>query len=241
MTDNAKRLSGHRDRVREKFRKSPDSFYEYEVLEIVLSGLIPRRDTKPLAKELIERFGGAPAVFITPYEKLVEVPGIGPAVAVALNAIGNIYGRKLVLNMKSQPVFHDYGDAMNWCLMNLAFEREEVFVVLYLDSGRKLIDVFEHARGTIGSCATYADKIVRHAAKLTASHVIIVHNHPNGVDSFSEDDIRATINIQDMLNVQGADVYDHIVVADGRAVSGRNGFLFQEMEQFRKRPKSDSK
>ncbi|MDR0448861.1 MAG: DNA repair protein RadC [Rickettsiales bacterium] len=220
--------SGHRERVRDKFLDSPALLRDDEILEAMLFGFIPRRDTKPLAKILIEKYGGLPAVQAAHFEELAAVPGMTRTAAVGLKLNHEANMRRLAVKMSSEPIFHDFDAVKNYCILRLCREPREVFLVLYLDRRRQLIKAVEHARGSVKECAFYAEEIVREAANLRSSFVVIVHNHPSVMGSFSDRDKQATRAIRTKLNILDIDVYDHILVQGGEAYSGREHFLFED-------------
>ena len=208
---------GHRDRLRERFRESGDrALADYELLELLLFSLIPRRDTKPIAKALLERFGSLPEIFGAPIERLMEVSGIGEIVATDLKLIGTISHRMLKSEIKARPVLASWNSVIEYCRAAMAFEAREQFRILFLDKKNALIADEVQQTGTVDHTPVYPREVVKRALELSATAIILVHNHPSGDPTPSRADIDMTRMIIDTAKPLGITIHDHIII-------GKNG------------------
>ncbi|TIW44669.1 MAG: JAB domain-containing protein, partial [Mesorhizobium sp.] len=204
---------GHRDRLRERFTAAgADALPDYELLELLLFRLIPRVDTKPIAKALLARFGTFAEVLGAPVNLLQEVKGIGPSVAVDLKVIaaaaqrmarGEVHGREIVSN---------WTQLLDYCRSAMAFENREQFRVLFLDKKNGLIADEVQQVGTVDHTPVYPREVVKRALELSASAIILVHNHPSGDPTPSRADIEMTKQIIETAKPLGIGVHDHIII-----------------------------
>lgn len=217
-TDLSRRhLEEHRQRVRDRFAASEgEDFRDYELLELLLFGVLPRIDTKVLAKELLARFRTLSGVIGAPRDALLAVPGIGPAVATHLKALHRILVAVEREPLASQPVLASWSAVIAYLTRLLAEETEEQVRVLYLDRKLKLIAEDVQSRGTIDQSMIYPREVARRALELRAGSVILTHNHPTGDPSPSRQDIAVTKEVIAALAPLGVAVHDHIII-------GRNG------------------
>ena len=205
--------SGHRDRLRERFRSAgPDAFADYELLEILLFRLIPRRDTKAIAKALIARFGSLPEVLGAPEELLREVAGIGESVALDLKLIAAAAARMSKSAISKRELLSSWSQVIEYCRTVMAFEPKEQFRVLFLDKKNMLIADEVQQRGTVDHTPVYPREVVARALQLSATAIILVHNHPSGDPTPSRADIEMTRTIIDSAKPLGIAVHDHIVI-----------------------------
>lgn len=207
----------HRARLRKKFEQAgPGALADYELLEIMLFRTIPRRDTKPLAKALLQKFGTLPAVLAAPIARIAEVDGAGPAVAQDLKIIQALLERATLSEAKQRTVISSWSALVNYCRMAMAHEPREQFRVLFLDVKNQLIadEVLNH--GTIDHAPVYPREVARRALELSAASVILVHNHPSGDPKPSPSDVAITKEIVAAADAVGVKVHDHLVI-------GRNG------------------
>ncbi|MDR3376295.1 MAG: DNA repair protein RadC [Ancalomicrobiaceae bacterium] len=170
---------GHRERLKERFRLSgADALPDYELLELVLFRSVPRRDVKGLAKELIARFGSFAEVLSAPVELLVEVKGVGEAVAIDLKLIAAAGQRLAKGEVKKKTALGSWADVIAYCRAAMAFEMREQFRILFLDKRNGLIADEVQQTGTVDHTPVYPREIVKRALELSATAVILVHNHP---------------------------------------------------------------
>ncbi|MBV5266030.1 JAB domain-containing protein [Pinisolibacter aquiterrae] len=170
---------GHRERLKARFRDAgADALPDYELLELLLFRSIPRRDVKALAKELIRRFGSFAEVLGAPVERLTEVPGIGEAVATDLKLVRASGLRMAKGEVRKKTVLSSWSQVLDYCRSAMAFETREQFRILFLDKRNGLIADEVQQTGTVDHTPVYPREIVKRALELSASAIILVHNHP---------------------------------------------------------------
>ena len=210
---------GHRDRLRQRFRDGGDrALADYELLELLLFRLIPRRDTKPIAKALLARFGSLAEVLGAPAHLLTEIKGVGESVATELKLTAAIPHRMLKGELKDRQVLASWTSVIEYCRAAMAFEAREQFRVLFLDKKNALIADEVQQTGTVDHTPVYPREVVKRALELSATAIILVHNHPSGDPTPSRADIEMTKLIIDTARPLGITVHDHIIIGkDGHA------------------------
>jgi DNA repair protein RadC len=209
---------GHRDRLRERFASAgPDALPDYELLELLLFRLIPRADTKPVAKALLARFGTLAEVLGAPAGLLQEVKGIGPAVAVDLKVIAAAAQRMARGAISGRELLSSSTQLLEYCRSVMAFENREQFRILFLDKKNMLIADEVQQVGTVDHTPVYPREVVKRALELSATAIILVHNHPSGDPTPSRADIEMTKQVIDTAKPLGIAVHDHIII-------GKNGY-----------------
>lgn len=210
---------GHRDRLRQRFRDGGDrALADYELLELLLFRLIPRRDTKPIAKALLSRFGSLAEVLGAPTHLLTEIKGVGDSVATELKLTAAIAHRMLKGELKDRQVLASWTSVIEYCRAAMAFEAREQFRVLFLDKKNALIADEVQQTGTVDHTPVYPREVVKRALELSATAIILVHNHPSGDPTPSRADIEMTKLIIDIARPLGITVHDHIIIGkDGHA------------------------
>jgi DNA repair protein RadC len=219
LTSEEHHYHGHRERLRSRFKDNGDqALADYELLELLLFRLIPRRDTKPIAKALIDRFGSLGGVFGAELALLQEVKGVGEAVATDIRLIAAIAHRTLKSELKGKKVLGSWSSVIDYCHAAMAHETREQFRILFLDKRNQLIADEVQQRGTVDHTPVYPREIVKRALELSATAVILVHNHPSGDPTPSRADIDMTKMIIDTAKPLGITVHDHIIIGkDGHA------------------------
>jgi DNA repair protein RadC len=208
---------GHRARLKERFLDSGgDALPDYELLEILLFRAKPRSDVKPLAKELIRRFGSFSEVISAPAARLMEVAGVGESVAADLKIIEAAARRMLKGEVRKRTPLSSWASVIDYCRAAMAFKDVEEFRVLFLDKRNCLIADEVQGAGTVDHTPVYPREVVKRALELSSTALILVHNHPSGDPAPSTTDIRMTQQIIDVAAPLGVTVHDHIIV-------GRNG------------------
>ena len=210
---------GHRERLKARFRDAgPDAIADYELLELLLFRSIPRRDVKALAKHLIARFGSFAEVLGAPEERLREIPGIGDAVATDLKIVRAAGLRMARGEVRKKPLLSSWSQVIDYCRSAMAFEPREQFRILFLDKKNQLIGDEIQQEGTVDHTPVYPREVLRRAIELSATAIILVHNHPSGDPSPSRADIDMTRTIVETAKPLGVVVHDHIIVGkDGHA------------------------
>ncbi|HQF31841.1 MAG TPA: DNA repair protein RadC [Hyphomicrobiales bacterium] len=204
---------GHRERLRQRFRAAgADALADYELLELVLFRVLPRRDVKPLAKKLIERFGSFAEVITASPNLLREVPGVGESVGIDLAIVFAAAQRIARGELRKRPVLSSWSSVIDYCRTTMAFAEKEQFRVLFLDKKNTVIADEVQQSGTVDHTPVYPREIVKRALELSATALILVHNHPSGDPTPSRADIQMTRSIVEIAAPLGITVHDHIVV-----------------------------
>lgn len=218
---------GHRERLRERALKSLDAVPDYELLELFLFRTFPRGDIKPIAKALLTRFGSLGAITTASVEDLRTVPGVGEQAALDLKLLGEVTLRVGRETIRKRTVIGSWSALLAYVKVALANEPREQFRVLFLDRKNQLILDEIQNRGTVDHAPVYAREVMRRALELSASSVILVHNHPSGDPTPSGADITMTREVVDAGRALKISVHDHLVV-------GREGVAsFKALGLFR--------
>jgi DNA repair protein RadC len=208
---------GHRERLRQRFvAGGADALAEYELLELVLFHALPRGDVKPLAKELLKTFGSFAEVIAAPPARLRSVKGVGDAVVTELKVVQAAAHRFLRGGVSGREVLSSWSAVIDYCRAAQAFADKELFRVLFLDKKNQLIADEVQQTGTVDHTPVYPREVVKRALELSATAVILVHNHPSGDPTPSRADIQMTQAIVEAARPFGIAVHDHIIV-------GKNG------------------
>jgi DNA repair protein RadC len=213
---------GHRARMREKLLVAgPDALLDHELLEMVLFLALPRRDTKPIARALLARFGSFANAIAAPLHELREVEGLGEAGAAALRTVQAAALRLARAEVIDRPVLNNWDRLLSYLTAALTRERVEQFRVLFLDTRNRLIADEAQARGTVNHTPVYPREVVKRALELQATALILVHNHPSGDPTPSRADLDMTQEIKVAAGSLGIVLHDHLVVGNGRHLSFR--------------------
>jgi DNA repair protein RadC len=211
--DTTPHYHGHRDRLRARFTEvGGDALPDYELLELVLFRSIPRRDVKPVAKELLKRFGTFAEVLAAPPARLMEVEGIGESVVTDLKIVEASARRLAKGAVAKRPVLASWSAVLDYCRTTMAFADVEQFRLLFLDKRNALIADEVQQSGTVDHTPVYPRQVVKRALELSATALILVHNHPSGDPTPSSADIRMTREIIDVAKPLGITIHDHIIV-----------------------------
>jgi DNA repair protein RadC len=204
---------GHRQRLRERFMEAGESaLADYELMELLLFRAIPRRDVKPLAKALVERFGSFAGALAARPERLREIPGL-PDGAIAELKVVEAAARRLARGaLGKRKSLSSFTAVMDYCRTAMAFAEREEFRILFLDKRNGLIADEVQGVGTVDHTPVYPREIVRRALELGASALILAHNHPSGDPTPSAADIQMTKDIIAIAQPFGIVVHDHLIV-----------------------------
>ncbi|MEL6239670.1 MAG: DNA repair protein RadC [Pseudomonadota bacterium] len=220
-------IADHRSRLRQRFLKGgADALPDYEMLELVLFRAIPRRDVKPLAHELLKRFGDFNRVITAPADRLSDVKGVGDAVITELKIVEAAAQRLARSKVMNRQVISSWDALLDYCHTTMAHRETEQFRVLFLDRKNILIADEEQAKGTVDHVPVYPREVVKRALELNASALILVHNHPSGDPTPSQADIDMTNQIEMACQSLGLTLHDHIIVGKSRELSFKSaGYL----------------
>jgi DNA repair protein RadC len=212
-TDDAPHYHGHRERLRERFRKGgADALADYELLELILFRAMPRRDVKPLAKALLARFGSFAEVIAARPERLAEIDGLGEAAIVEIRIIEAAARRLARSSIEKRPSMSSFASVVDYCRTAMAFLDREEFRVLFLDKKNVLIADEVQGVGTVDHAPVYPREVMRRALELGASALILVHNHPSGDPAPSTEDIYLTHQIIAVGKSLKIAVHDHLII-----------------------------
>src|SRR5882757_4748140 len=204
---------GHRERLRTRFLKGgADAMPDYELLELTLFAALPRRDTKPLAKALLARFGSFADVIAAPRARLLEVKGVGMSVANHLKIVEAAAHRLAKTKVIGRPALSSWAALLDYCTAAMARSQTEEFRVLFLDRKNVLVADEVQNRGTVDHTPVYPREIVKRALELGASSLILVHNHPSGDPTPSKAEITMTLEITAAAKALSIAVHDHLVI-----------------------------
>ncbi|MEM7193237.1 MAG: DNA repair protein RadC [Pseudomonadota bacterium] len=210
---------GHRERLRKRFRDSGGhTLPDYELLELVLFRAMPRRDTKPLAKAVLARFGSFAEAMNAPDDLLLEVPGLGDAAVTEIKLVRAAALRLMRGEVLERPVMSSWQGVIDYCRAAMGFEAKEQFRILFLDKRNQIIADEVQQEGTVDHTPVYVREVVKRALELSATAIVLVHNHPSGDPTPSRADIEMTKQIVAAAKPLGVVIHDHIIVGrDGHA------------------------
>lgn len=218
---------GHRERLRRRFREQGlDGFNEINALELLLFYAIPRKDTNPIAHALLDRFGSLSGVFEASQQELCQVEGIGSGAADLLRLAPQILKKSMTAQADRIKTINNSEDAGKYLLPRFLFERDEVVLLLCLDSQNRVISCTEMGRGVVNSVETSVRRMLETALSCKASTVILSHNHPDGTALPSREDNAVTKQLDAAFRMIGIRLADHIIVAGDDYISYRDSGFF---------------
>ena len=210
---------GHRQRLRDRFRQGgADAMPDYELMELILFRAIPRRDTKPLAKTIIDHFGSFAEAISAEELRLAEIPGLGEAAIVEMKLVQACALRLAQCKTRKRPLLASWDKVVDYCRSAMAYHKIEEFRILFLDNRNRLMADEVQGRGTTNHTPVYVREVVKRALELSATSIILVHNHPSGDPTPSRADIEVTKQIMEAAEKLDISVHDHLIV-------GRDGHL----------------
>ena len=216
-------IRDHRKRLRDRFMAGgAQALPDYELLELVLFRAIPRRDVKPLARALLDRFGDFNGVISAPAARLSEVAGIGDAVICELKVVEAAAHRLARARVLRRHVISSWDSLLDYCHTSMAHRETEQFRILFMDRKNTLIADEEQAQGTVDHVPVYPREVIKRALELNASALILVHNHPSGDPTPSESDISMTEQIHLACQTMNITLHDHLIIGRSREISFRS-------------------
>jgi DNA repair protein RadC len=223
MTENKKKeiplYKGHRDRLRARFFSAgADALQDYELLEMLLFSAIPRRDTKPIAKELLNNFNGLWEILQSTPDSL-RTYGLSDAVISSLLAMGAIAIRAQKKRILDRPILSSWQHILNYCVASLGHEKKEQSRVMFFDRKNRMLGDEIQQKGTIDQTTIYPREIVQRALELGAGAIVLVHNHPAGNPDPSKLDIEMTRNLQKACDTLSISLHDHLIIGRGGLVT----------------------
>lgn len=222
MTELSPYYKDHRRRLRSRFASSGlEAFHDYEVLEILLTYSIPRKDTKPVAKRLLKNFKSLRGVMDAKPSDLEKVEGIGSHSVMLIKLIKDINSLYLKEKAMERPQITCTQELLDYCKNSMGGLKDEHFAVVYLDAQNRIIDVATINEGIVNQAVVYPRKVMENALQKKASAIILVHNHPSGHTRPSDADIRLTRTIRETAGALDIVVHDHIIIGENRVFSFR--------------------
>ncbi|MDR0555796.1 MAG: DNA repair protein RadC [Holosporaceae bacterium] len=223
MTEEAKHYCGHRERLRDKFTTHPEALADYELLELLLFYVLARRDTKPLAKALIERFGSLRGVVLADLGDLESMEGVGKASSHLMTLIHEIFNRSLLGEIHEFTSIMSTSQVLDYYKSIMEQLKKEQFRVMFLSNTNKLIRESLMQEGTINSTSIYPREIIQKALNYGASAIIMVHNHPGGNPRPSRQDMIMTRTVLDVAQKLDIALLDHLIIGKNTHVSLKDG------------------
>ncbi len=205
----------------------PDALADHEMLEMALFIALPRRDTKPIARALMARFGSFAGAIAAPVQELRGEDGLGDAGIAALKLVHGAALRLARAEVQARPVLGNWDKLMEYLNAAMARERIEQFRVLYLDNRNRLLADEAQQRGTVNHTPVYPREVVKRGLELNATAAILAHNHPSGDPTPSREDIEMTREILRALSVVRIVLHDHVIVGNGSWLSFRREGLLE--------------
>jgi DNA repair protein RadC len=220
-------IADHRKRLRARFMAGgATAMPDYELLELVLFRAIPRRDVKPLARALMDRFGDFNRVLTASDARLRDISGVGDAVVTELKIVEAAAHRMARSKVMQTHVLSSWDALLDYCHTTMAHRETEQFRVLYLDRKNMLIGDEEQAKGTVDHVPVYPREVAKRALELNASALILVHNHPSGDPTPSQSDIEMTHRVNAACDALGLTLHDHLIIGRSQELSFRaQGYL----------------
>ncbi len=208
---------GHRARLRERFSQAQGiGLADYELLELLLFLAIPRGDTKPIAKSLLQKFGSLAALLKAEQGLILETPGVGLGVLHVIQLMQAFMAKVLQQEMMSKPILASYQSVLDYCHATMAYDQRETVRLLFLDRKNQVIADEVQQTGTVDHTPLYPREVVKRALDLGASALIIIHNHPSGDPTPSRGDIETTLKVQQAASSLGIEIHDHLIIGKGR-------------------------
>lgn len=217
---------GHRARLREKFLAG--HLEDYEILELLLTYVIPRRDVRLLARQLYKKYGNIHMMLSASKEDLMKNEGIKEYVATFFKLIHKITEMEYKVSFDGKPIFYNHEKLENYCKLLLADKQIEEFHVFYLDADYRMLEDELHSSGTVDWAAVYVREIIKKALYLNARSIVLLHNHPSTGSMFSLQDLQITQELENALEKLEIKLYDHLLVSRNVVYSARNLHLLNK-------------
>jgi DNA repair protein RadC len=218
--------NGHRGRLRTRLLKAGrQAFADHELLELLLTYSIPRKDTKQIAKTLIKQFGSFASVLDQPRERLLQVDGIGPHTTTFLSAIRAALTRYLEQRVERARTIAKPEDVTEFLRVHLGANQRECLMILCLNDANRLVYHDIVIEGTVNKAPFYPREVIKAALIHNATGLIIVHNHPSGDPTPSENDHRITSLMEELVGEFNIRFHDHLIVTPRSAFSLKTGKL----------------
>ncbi|MEY3197540.1 MAG: hypothetical protein RLZZ59_911 [Pseudomonadota bacterium] len=225
MTNIVQNYTGHRQRLRERFLKSPESLPDYEIVEMMLFASVPRKDVKDLAKKLIKEIGDINAILNSNPERLLSVSGVNEAIYTNFRLYKEVLDRSLKSNFLNKNILGSWSSLVSYLQGSQGAATTERLRVLYLNKKNHLIADELQDVGTIDQTPVYPREVLKRIIFHNASAIILVHNHPSGSPDPSSADVALTKEIMKACDTIGVVLHDHVIVCKDQFYSFRSNLL----------------
>lgn len=206
-------MDGHRERLRAKYLKAGhDGMLDYEKLELLLTFVISRRDVKPIAKSMMAKFGSISRVMDATEDELLEIRGIGRNAGILLRLIKGLCSDYLYERIKDKDIVESSEDVLKYAKMKLAGLKNEVFMVIYLNTRNEILGSEILIEGTVDQLFIHPRQLMTRALNMSARGIVLIHNHPSGTAKASPADISLTNSIKVAADAMRIDVVDHLII-----------------------------
>lgn len=232
---NSNQADGHRNRLRKRFLKSgAEAFSEHELLELLLTYSIPRKDTKSVSKDLLSAYGSLHDVLNASIEKLLMVHGVGETSAILIRLVRDFYKPSIYSSPNKRTELKSTASAVDLLRAEFATAMEEKFIAVFLDVNSKILNISTLSVGTIDRATVYPRKIAEEAIKIGAAAIILAHNHPRSKPEPSQADKLLTKQLFISLLPLGVEILDHIIIGENEYYSfAKSGDLAAVAESFK--------
>ncbi len=210
---------GHRQRLKKKFLLSPKSFLDYEILEMLLFNIFSRKDTKAIAKNLIQKFGTLKAVIFASEQEIKKTQGLGESAVIFFKLLRETFSRLSLQPLKEETIISSNLHVIEYYRNLLSLEKKEQFRVMFINNKNKLIAEEQLQQGTVDQTPIYPREVIQKALEHGASAIILVHNHPSGSPYPSKEDIDVTRNLNIVVQRINLKLLDHIIIAENSSYS----------------------
>ncbi len=229
MSENKNIHQGHRQRMWKKYNEhGMECLEDHEILEMLLFSSYPRRNTNDIAHNLINHFGSLEGVVNASREELCEIENVGPAAAASISFL-NDFAKRFHGEDNSGLILPNSITIGEFCVKLLSDCKTEVSYALYLDSSFAFLGQQRLSKGTSSSVEFDLRAIVERAIKLRCQNIVLLHNHPCGTLTASQNDVATTRRVSNALQSIGINVLDHIIVAGKQYISMRSAKLLPEI------------
>lgn len=215
--------AGHRSRLKKRFLDNGSkALADYELLELLLFLGIPRKDVKPLAKDLLKRFGSMGGVIAADINSLRETPHMTESAVVAIKTVQAVSNTVMQEEIIRKPILNSWSRLLDYCTSTMAYEKKENFRILFLNKKNEVIADEIQQTGTVDHTPAYPREIIKRALELGATAIILVHNHPSGDSEPSQADIDVTRQVIEAARPLNIVIHDHLIISRGGSTSLRN-------------------
>lgn len=219
LLDKNNLYKGHRQRLKKRLFIDPKAIFDYEILEMLLFGVFPRKDTRILAKKLFLKFGTIKEAIFAPEKEIKKIKGLSDSTVIFFALLKETFIRLAIQPLKEKPIISSNAHVVDYYKRMLSLEKKEQMRAMFINSNNKLIAEEQLQHGTIDRLQIYIREVVQRALDLGSSAIIIVHNHPSGNPNPSKEDIVITDNLRHSLRIVGIKLLDHIIIAENSAYS----------------------